>query len=158
MKQKSITYFSICFVHLSVFRYLDPFFWLSVIWWRLFQISIVETKLDIYVFITWFTNLFLYLFNEDCQQPMATSGFPDLQMWCIITLCNNIIFDWQISKNFHNNYLISYNLFLTDADEELFEDNPDEYIRRDIEGSGGLHINKWVMNMEWYLTWSYIAV
>jgi hypothetical protein len=29
-------------------------------------------------------------------------------------------------------------LFLTDADEELFEDNPDEYIRRDIEGSGDL--------------------
>ena len=32
----------------------------------------------------------------------------------------------------------------TDADEELFEDNPEEYIRRDIEGSGitlviGLH-------------------
>ena len=24
----------------------------------------------------------------------------------------------------------------TDADEELFEDNPEEYIRRDIEGSG----------------------
>jgi len=21
-------------------------------------------------------NLILYLFNEDCQQPMATSGFP----------------------------------------------------------------------------------
>ena len=33
----------------------------------------------------------------------------------------------------------------TDADEELFEDNPEEYIRRDIEGSGitlviGLHL------------------
>lgn len=24
----------------------------------------------------------------------------------------------------------------TEADEEAFEDNPDEYIRRDIEGSG----------------------
>lgn len=26
--------------------------------------------------------------------------------------------------------------YCLDADEELFEDNPDEYIRRDIEGSG----------------------
>lgn len=26
--------------------------------------------------------------------------------------------------------------WLTDEDEELFEDNPEEYIRRDIEGSG----------------------
>ena len=25
---------------------------------------------------------------------------------------------------------------LTEADEELFEDNPEEYMRRDIEGSG----------------------
>ena len=73
-------------------------------------------------------------------------------MWC-----NSIIVDWQIFKNFHNDYLISYNLFFTDADEELFEDNPDEYIRRDIEGSGGLCINKWAMHMKWYLTWSNIA-
>lgn len=27
-------------------------------------------------------------------------------------------------------------LYISDADEELFEDNPEEYIRRDIEGSG----------------------
>ena len=25
---------------------------------------------------------------------------------------------------------------LSEADEELFEDNPEEYIRKDIEGSG----------------------
>lgn len=33
-------------------------------------------------------------------------------------------------------YIIFYALTVTDADEELFEDNPEEYIRRDIEGSG----------------------
>lgn len=33
-------------------------------------------------------------------------------------------------------YIIFYSLTVTDADEELFEDNPEEYIRRDIEGSG----------------------
>ena len=27
-------------------------------------------------------------------------------------------------------------LFHTEADEEVFEDNPEEYIRRDMEGSG----------------------
>ena len=27
-------------------------------------------------------------------------------------------------------------LFPTEADEEVFEDNPEEYIRRDMEGSG----------------------
>lgn len=32
--------------------------------------------------------------------------------------------------------IIFYALNVTDADEELFEDNPEEYIRRDIEGSG----------------------
>lgn len=47
-----------------------------------------------------------------------------------------------VKTTFHNDYLISYYLLFTDADEELFEDNPDEYIRRDIEGSGGLYINK----------------
>ena len=26
--------------------------------------------------------------------------------------------------------------FSTEADEEVFEDNPEEYIRRDMEGSG----------------------
>jgi hypothetical protein len=27
-------------------------------------------------------------------------------------------------------------MFISASDEELFEDNPEEYIRRDIEGSG----------------------
>ena len=31
---------------------------------------------------------------------------------------------------------MSFIVMLTVADEEAFEDNPDEYIRRDIEGSG----------------------
>ena len=42
-------------------------------------------------------------------------------------------------------------LFSSAADEELFEDNPEEYIRRDIEGSGN------VKNME-ILTHEKIAV
>ncbi len=29
-------------------------------------------------------------------------------------------------------------LFFSEEDEEVFEDNPEEYIRRDIEGSGML--------------------
>ena len=33
------------------------------------------------------------------------------------------------------NLCIIYQTFVVECDEELFEDNPDEYIRRDIEGS-----------------------
>ena len=33
-------------------------------------------------------------------------------------------------------------MFTSAADEELFEDNPEEYIRRDIEGSG-MSIGSW---------------
>lgn len=38
-------------------------------------------------------------------------------------------------------YILNY----TDADEELFEDNPDEYIRRDIEGSGLSDFKKFIL-------------
>ena len=33
--------------------------------------------------------------------------------------------------------------FCPAADEELFEDNPEEYIRRDIEGSGRFSFSQW---------------
>ena len=42
-------------------------------------------------------NLILYLFNEDCQGPMATSGFPSN-----ILLFNNKLLDSQIGHRFHN--------------------------------------------------------
>ncbi len=29
-----------------------------------------------------------------------------------------------------------FSTFILEADEEAFEDNPEEYIRKDIEGSG----------------------
>ena len=42
---------------------------------------------------------------------------------------SNIIVINKYSSNSVTNYI-------TASDEELFEDNPEEYIRRDIEGSG----------------------
>lgn len=35
-------------------------------------------------------------------------------------------------------YIIFYVLIFIDVDEELFEDNSEEYIRRDIEGLGNV--------------------
>lgn len=35
-------------------------------------------------------------------------------------------------------YIIFYFLIVIDVDEELFEDNLEEYIRRDIEGLGNV--------------------
>jgi hypothetical protein len=37
-----------------------------------------ERKVKVFFYIHVFikSNLILYLFNEDCQQPMATSAFP----------------------------------------------------------------------------------
>ena len=36
----------------------------------LFKVTLNINKIGLHV------NLILYLFNEDCQQPMATSSFP----------------------------------------------------------------------------------
>lgn len=45
---------------------------------------------------------------------------------------------WHYEEYFPNSLI----LFL-ESDEELFEDNPEEYIRKDIEGSGkDCHIHR----------------
>ncbi len=44
----------------------------------------------------------------------------------------------NVTASFNNNFSVAYykqSLFLSAADEESFEDNPEEYIRRDMEGS-----------------------
>jgi hypothetical protein len=42
-------------------------YYTSLLWLVLIKFTFYSVK---------FINLILYLFNEDCQQPMATSGFP----------------------------------------------------------------------------------
>lgn len=46
------------------------------------------------------------------------------------------VLSYYLHVHIQNIFIIFRSLTVTDADEELFEDNPEEYIRRDIEGSG----------------------
>ena len=51
--------------------------------------NIENYVIEIYMLSKSFTlfNLILHLFNEDCQQPIATSGFPPL--FSVIWLLSN---------------------------------------------------------------------
>lgn len=49
-----------------------------------------------------------------------------------------LIYDERVRINYVLLNIIFYVLNVIDVDEELFEDNSEEYIRRDIEGLGNV--------------------
>jgi exportin-2 (importin alpha re-exporter) len=80
--------------------------------WNLLTTTGTDAKYDLLV-----SNAILFLASV-CERPHYKDLFKEQAV--LEQICQNIIVP---------------NMFFRDSDEEIFEDNPEEYIRKDIEGS-----------------------